>query len=474
MLPTLFVSAAEIRESTDTIVFRVSLSEASLSDITVQYRAVQDGSALVGYNGDVHSSRAEDTFTLTIPAGSTQAEIAYSIEAYDLDEFDENFTLELSDPVNAVLSGGEPVLTAAGVILDADGGQNLALFVSDPLVYETDAGGQQAVFEIRLSQPYGQSVTLNYNTADGTAQAGSDYVATSGSVTFAPGQTVTSVAVDIIGDTANETLETFSLVVTGVPTFIASEDSTGQAGIQDRPPLVGTEGNDILIGQDYPEIILGFGGNDRIDGRGGDDAIDGGDGADTLIGGGGDDSIVGGSSDVDLRDLIFGGYGNDTIVGGFGNDELRGDAGNDDMAGGAGADTVIGGTGNDVMTGSNFGDLLFGGDGFDFVNGGFGNDLVNGGADADRFFHVGAAGHGSDWIQDFSATEGDILLYGGSATIDQFQVNRANTANAGSASLDEAFVIYKPSGQILWALVDGFGNEEILVRIGGSEYDLLA
>ncbi|MEQ9696013.1 calcium-binding protein [Shimia sp. SDUM112013] len=229
--------------------------------------------------------------------------------------------------------------------------------------------------------------------------------------------------------------------------------------------LTGTDGDDILQGGDA---------NDRLDGLAGNDILQGGDGADTLIGGAGNDQIFGGLTDADLRDVVFGGDGNDTIQGGAGNDELRGDAGNDDIAGGAGADTVIGGAGDDVMTGSNFGDLIFGGDGFDFVNGGFGSDRVNGGNGADRFFHVGVAGHGSDWIQDYDAAEGDLLLYGGSATINQFQVNRANTANAGEASVDEAFVIYKPTGQILWALVDGFGNAEINIRIAGVEYDLLA
>uniref|UniRef100_UPI0026293AA0 Calx-beta domain-containing protein n=3 Tax=uncultured Tateyamaria sp. TaxID=455651 RepID=UPI0026293AA0 len=248
MLPEILILPSVVFEGTGTIVFEVRLSEASLSDITVQYRAVQDGTALVG-RGDVSGTSAEDTFTLTIPAGSTQAEIAYSINGNDLDEFDENFTLELSDPVNAILSGGEPVLTATGVILDSDGGQNLALFVSDPLVFETDTGGQQAVFEIRLSQPFDQSITLNYSTADGTALAGEDYVATSGSVTFAPGQTVASVAVDIIGDTINEILETFSLVVTPTaPIANGVDDATGVAEI------LNDDGSDVL-----PEISVSAG-----------------------------------------------------------------------------------------------------------------------------------------------------------------------------------------------------------------------
>ncbi len=226
---------------------------------------------------------------------------------------------------------------------------------------------------------------------------------------------------------------------------------------------------------DYVSLTLtGTSGNDRLDGQAGNDTLDGGDGVDTLIGGEGNDSIIGGTSVNDLRDVLFGGDGNDTIDGGYGNDELRGDAGNDDIAGGFGADTVIGGTGDDVMTGSAFGDLIFGGDGFDFVNGGFGSDRVNGGADGDRFFHLGIADHGSDWIQDYNAAEGDVLVYGGAATRDQFQVNVTNTASAGADGVDEAFVIYRPTGQILWALVDGDGQSEINIRIGGQEFDLLA
>ena len=66
------------------------------------------------------------------------------------------------------------------------------------------------------------------------------------------------------------------------------------------------------------------------------------------------------------------------------------------------------------------------------------------------------------------------MVYGGSATIDQFQVNVANTANAGDAGIDEAFVIYRPTGQILWALVDGMQNDELTIRINGTDFDLLA
>ena len=258
--------------------------------------------------------------------------------------------------------------------------------------------------------------------------------------------------------------------------------SNGGRDLRVQQNLTGNNGDEEIIGQMADDTLSGQGGNDTIGGGGGNDSINAGDGNDlvhggsgndTIIGGGGNDEITGGSATNDLRDNIFGGLGNDTIDGGAGNDELRGDAGNDEIAGGAGVDTVIGGTGDDVMTGSAFSDLVFGGDGDDFVNGGFGSDRVNGGDGADRFYHVGVAGHGSDWVQDFESAEGDRLVYGGAASAANFQINYANTANAGDAE-DEAFIVYRPTGQILWALVDGGAQDSIFIRIDGVDYDLVA
>jgi hypothetical protein len=215
-------------------------------------------------------------------------------------------------------------------------------------------------------------------------------------------------------------------------------------------------------------------GNDLLRGGAGDDTLFGGDGTDTLIGGDGDDLLFGGTTGADLRDVIYGGDGNDTAYGGAGNDEIRGDAGNDLLFGDTGADTLIGGTGNDTLNGGSLGDVLFGGDGDDFLNGGFGFDRLNGGAGADTFFHLGVADHGSDWIQDYSAAEGDVLQFGNAqATRSQFQINTAFTPSAGSADVAEAFVIYRPTGQIIWALVDGAGQESINLRIGAEVFDLM-
>ncbi|MCV2890688.1 calcium-binding protein [Ruegeria aquimaris] len=243
--------------------------------------------------------------------------------------------------------------------------------------------------------------------------------------------------------------------------------------------LDGGEGDDLLNGGADNDILAGAAQNDRLIGDLGDDWLNGGEGSDTLNGGEGNDTILGGLALIDIRDVIFAGAGNDSVDAGAGNDLVYGMDGNDTIAGGAGVDELQGQDGDDVITGSNFSDLVFGGAGNDFVNGGFGSDRINGGAGADKFYHAGVEGHGSDWVQDYDAAEGDILLFGNaSATREQFQVNFAHTENtagerSGDDAVREAFVIYRPTGQIMWALVDGEAQGEITLRIGSEVFDLL-
>lgn len=238
-------------------------------------------------------------------------------------------------------------------------------------------------------------------------------------------------------------------------------------------------GNDSLLGGAGDDQLWGGLGNDVLRGEAGNDSLFGGPGADTLDGGDGDDALYGGPDEGDLRDVIYGGAGNDLLYGGGGNDSQSGGLGNDTVDGGPGADTLIGNEGNDVLSGGPGADVIFGNDGDDWINGGFGNDRLNGGAGADRFYHLGIPDHGSDWIQDYSAAQGDRLLFGQpGAQAGQFQVNYAHTADSGGVSagqpdVAEAFVIYKPTGQIIWALVDGAGQDAIWLQLGGQLYDLV-
>ncbi len=237
-----------------------------------------------------------------------------------------------------------------------------------------------------------------------------------------------------------------------------------QETVRSLPMTIGTNGRE----------FGGTAGHDRLVGGVGPDTIRGGDGADTLTGGAGDDFIFGGATAADLRDEIYAGPGNDRVDAGHGNDLVYGGDGDDTVEGGFGVDEIIGQAGDDVLTGSAFSDGLFGGDGNDFLNGGFGHDRLNGGAGADRFYHLGIRDHGSDWVQDYRAAEGDVLAFGdptGDAA--DFNVVFTRTAGAGNAAIDEAFVVYQPTGQILWALVDGASQRSINLQIGFDVTDLL-
>ncbi|MEX5728453.1 hypothetical protein Ga0609869_001806 [Rhodovulum iodosum] len=310
----------------------------------------------------------------------------------------------------------------------------------------------------------------------------------SGRVEFtAGGPDIRRVTIDVAEDELDESDEGFTFRLTDVSETSAT-DSTYGFGSQTVAGLVrdttepggggltltGTPDGDDLRGGAEGDTIRGLGGDDLLFGEGGADLIEGGDGRDTINGGDGDDTIEGGATSADRRDEIYGGDGNDTIDAGYGNDLVFGGGGDDTIAGGFGADDLRGQAGNDVITGSALSDLVFGGDGDDFVNGGFGYDRINGGAGADRFYHLGVPDHGSDWIQEYTSSEGDVLVFGGSASASDFQVNLVETEDAGTAGVEEAFVIYRPAGQILWALVDGGAQSSINIELGGEVFDLLA
>jgi len=231
-------------------------------------------------------------------------------------------------------------------------------------------------------------------------------------------------------------------------------------------------GDDRITGNAVDNIIDSGAGNDLIESGAGSDTVYGGDGYDRIYTGSSDDFVFGGSSTSDLRDVVYGGDGNDYLDGGYGNDLLVGGNGDDTLIGGFGVERLEGGSGNDVISGGAYSDLIFGGSGADFINGGFGHDRINGGDGADRFFHLGIADHGSDWIQDYDSQEGDVLMVQNSFSVDDFQVNYAETSDAGADGIDEAFIIYKPTGQILWALVDGGDQDEINIQIGTEIYDI--
>ena len=96
-----------------------------------------------------------------------------------------------------------------------DGPAAASLSINDVTLDEGNSGSKNATFTVALSVALGQAVTVNYATANGTATAGSDYTTASGTLTFAAGETTKTLAVGVIGDTAIENDETFTVTLSG-------------------------------------------------------------------------------------------------------------------------------------------------------------------------------------------------------------------------------------------------------------------
>ena len=231
-VPTVSIAGSSVTEgSTGSDPFylqwTITLSEPAQEPVTVDYRFLS-GTGQAGDDAYFWNSGSSVTFA----AGETSKTVFYRVDADFSAEPDETIVLEAFSAEGAVLADGAPVLRSTGWILDDDGADNkLALYVSRPLLIEGDAGAAQAVFEVSLSRPAPEPFVVDYTTLDGSAVAGEDYVATSGTLSFAQGQTVASVSVPVNGDTEIEPTEGFTLDFTA-PSIVA-QTSVGAAEILD-------------------------------------------------------------------------------------------------------------------------------------------------------------------------------------------------------------------------------------------------
>jgi hypothetical protein len=84
-----------------------------------------------------------------------------------------------------------------------------SITINDVVVIEWNAGTVNANLQVNLSASSAQTITVSFNTASGSATAGSDFISASGMLTFNPGETTKPITVQVIGDTVVESDETF-------------------------------------------------------------------------------------------------------------------------------------------------------------------------------------------------------------------------------------------------------------------------
>jgi len=98
-----------------------------------------------------------------------------------------------------------------------------AISISDLTVSEGNSGTANVNFQITLSAPNSQPVTVTFTTSNGTAVGGTDYVSSSGTVTFNPGETSKTITVVVDGDTVVEGNETFFVNLTSATNGIITD-----------------------------------------------------------------------------------------------------------------------------------------------------------------------------------------------------------------------------------------------------------
>ena len=245
--------------------FTISLTDPiNAQPALVNYTTV-DGNAFGGYDYVANSG------TLFFNSGETSKTIDVQILGDTIYEPNETFSVVLTGAGNGTIAKN----TAVGTIVDND--LPVTLSVLDTNLVEGDSGTKNLLFQVGLSGVNGQQVRVNYSTANGTAIAGSDYTATSGTLTFLPGTTVLNVAVPIVGDTVSESDETFFLNISNATggTVISKAQGTATIinddGSSSGLNLIGTTGNDILSGAATNDTLKGLDGADVLDGQGGAD-----------------------------------------------------------------------------------------------------------------------------------------------------------------------------------------------------------
>ena len=166
----------------------------------------------------------------TFAPGETCMTITINIEEDRVDEQDEVFVVNLSGPSNATLADAQGTVTiidndepSIGVIIPN-------LTISDITVEENQS---YAHLQVCLDQPASQAVTIECTTVNGTAVAGSDFVAATDVLTIPAGQTCHQTSFSIIDDNESEETETFFIEISNA-VGATIQDGTGEVTIFDN------------------------------------------------------------------------------------------------------------------------------------------------------------------------------------------------------------------------------------------------
>ncbi|QLE55646.1 pre-peptidase C-terminal domain-containing protein [Nostoc sp. TCL26-01] len=426
---TVSISDVTVIEGLNTnAVFTVTLSAASSQPITVQYTTV-NGSAIA------NSDFTPLTNTLTFAANQTSQTITIALLNDNLNEPNETFTINLSNPTNATLGDGQAIAT-----------------ISDTLTATTTTVLPNNVENLTL---------LGTDNINGTGNTGNNIITGNSGNNRLNGGAGVDTLIGGAGDDIYEvdtTTDTLTEAANGGTDTVESSVSFNLSTIANIENLTLT-GTANINGTGNSE-------NNVITGNSGNNQLNGGAGVDTLIGGNGNDTYIIDNSDI-ITETVSGGV--DTIQADF-NFNLTTVANIENLTlTGTGNINGTGTSGNNVITGNSGNNQLDGGDGDDTLNGGAGVDILIGGNGNDTYIIDSSdiitetASGGIDTIQtsvSFNlSTVANIenLTLTGTSNINGTGASGNNiiTGNSGSNRLD--------GGTGVDTLIGGAGNDFYVV-----------
>jgi aryl-phospho-beta-D-glucosidase BglC (GH1 family) len=161
-----------------------------------------------------------------------------AITSYIAGDLDNNGTKDIAtgnQGINWTFWSWNPNSGDTGGILADDWktvNQNKMAYLT-PVQFTAAGGSSLAAFTVTLSSASASAITVGYTTSNGTATAGSDYIASAGTITFAPGETSRTIAIIVNGDATAEAKETFTVTLSN-PSGATLVDGSGAGTISDR------------------------------------------------------------------------------------------------------------------------------------------------------------------------------------------------------------------------------------------------
>ena len=197
-------STASVDEFAGTVTFSVTRTGGTDGLVTVDYGTASSGSA------SANSDYTAVSDTLTFADGQSTALITVPIIDDNDVEANETFTLVLANATGGASLGQS---TATITIVDNDVAATPGTI--NITITELDVHEDSDDIVVTLLRTGGSdgAVTVDYATANGTAIAGQDYSAISGTLTFGDGETDRQLTIPLINDTDAEDNETFTLTL---------------------------------------------------------------------------------------------------------------------------------------------------------------------------------------------------------------------------------------------------------------------